>query len=104
MKKVFVVLVLVALLVTLTACATTRVVGNRAVYGSDVQTFHYAYIYLGGNKIAEGNITQWRDYEDSDTIQVMIGGKYYLTHYTNVIMVADPDKGSIGYDWEGGYN
>ena len=104
MKKLVIVLVMIAMLTTLTACTTTRVVGNRAVYGSDVQTFHYAYIYLGGNKIAEGTITQWRDYKDSDVVQVMINGKYYLTHYTNVVMIADPDRGSIGYDLEGGYN
>ena len=102
-KRILVVIMLIILVATMTACAT-RVLGNRAVGGSDVQTMHYAYISLPGKDIVEGRVTQWRDYDDSDTVQVLINGKYYLTHYTNVVLVADPEIGSIGYDMGGGYN
>lgn len=102
-KRILVVIMLIVLVATMTACAT-RVLGNRAVGGSDVQTMHYAYISIPGKDIVEGRVTQWRDYDDSDTVQVLVNGKYYLTHYTNVVLVADPEIGSIGYDMGGGYN
>ena len=97
MKKVFglVALMLVVLLV-LTAC-DTHTVGNRATWGKDVQTFTYAYIRLGDKDIVQGYITQWRDYDDSDVVQIMIDGKYYLTHYSCVVMIADPSHGNLGY-------
>lgn len=72
--------------------------GNRVTYGKDVQTFNYAYIKLDGQEIVSGYVTQWRDYDESDVVQVLIGGKYYLTHYSNVVLIADPEMGSIGYD------
>ena len=78
--------------------------GNRIVGGSDVQTFNYAYVYLDGQKIAEGGVMQWRDYDNSDVVQVLMNGKYYLTHYSNVVLVADPDLGSISYSMTGEFN
>ena len=98
MKRFIVVAIIVVLAVVLCACEATRTVGNRAVGGQDVQTFSYAYIRLGDRDIVEGYITQWRDYTNSDVIQIMIDGKYYLTHYSCVVMVADPSMGNIGYD------
>lgn len=95
MKKILVVLLVMAAMM-LTACGTHEV-GNRAVWGKDVQTFTYAYIRLGDKDIVEGYITQWRDYEDSDAVQIMIDGKYYLTHYSCVVMIADPSHGNLGY-------
>ena len=89
---------LLMVLVVVMLCACERQTGNRVTTGRDVQTFTYAYIYLGNEKLVEGYITQWRDYSNSDTIQLMIDGKYYLTHYANVVMIADPSKGNLGYD------
>lgn len=88
--------VVVSLALMLTACGEVQT-GNRVVYGKDVQTFTYAYIVLGGERLIQGYITQWRDYDNSDVVQVMIDGKYYLTHYTNVVMVADPAQGGLNY-------
>lgn len=97
MKKIILTTaLLLALLLVLTACGQIQT-GNRVVGGSDVQTFTYAYICLGGEHLTQGYITQWRDYNDSDTVQVMIDGKYYLTHYTNVVMVADPSQGNLSH-------
>ena len=99
MKKIIVVLLMVA--IVMVACSAQ--VGNRA-YGNDVQTFTYAYIRLGDKDIVQGYITQWRDYKDSDAVQIMIDGKYYLTHYSCVVMIADPTHGNLGYDYAGGLN
>ena len=73
--------------------------GNGGGQGAQahVQTFSYAYIRLGDRDIVEGYVTQWRDYDESDVVQVMIDGKYYLTHCSCVVLVADPKYGSLGY-------
>ena len=97
------------LIIMLIVCVTVfagceHKMGNRITGGKDVQTFTYAYVILGGQKVAEGAITQWRDYSNSDTVQVLINGKYYLTHYTNVVLIADPELGALQYgdaDWHG---
>lgn len=97
MKKLIAVAGIVTLcLLIMTGCTTIKT-GNRIVGGKDVQTFTYAYIRLGDKDIAEGFVTQWRDYEDSDAVQVMINGNYYLTHYSCVVLVADPSQGALSY-------
>ena len=97
MKKKVIALVLLLALAVFVMAGCEYKTGNRITGGKDVQTFTYAYIRLGGEEIVKGYITQWRDYKDSDTVQVMIGGKYYLTHYTNVVMIADPEQGALQY-------
>lgn len=71
--------------------------GNRITGGKDVQTFTYCYVVLGGKEVVKGAVTQWRDYENSDVVQVLVDGKYFLTHYTNVVLVADPSLGPLTY-------
>ena len=88
--------VVVAVALMLAACGEVKT-GNRVVSGSDVQTFTYAYVRLGDKDIVEGYVTQWRDYEDSDVVQVLINGKYYLTHYSCCVLIADPSMGSLNY-------
>lgn len=105
MKK-SIIIKIIAISLTITGCAAllfgcdapSHTTGNRITAGKDVQTFNYAYVMIDGHEVVSGAVTQWRDYENSDVVQVLIGGKYYLTHYSNVILVADPEKGSLGYD------
>lgn len=97
------IIILVLMVFSLAGCDQIKT-GNRITGGKDVQTFTYAYIVLGGNEIDRGAITQWRDYENSDTVQVLVNGKYYLTHYTNVVLIADPEQGALNYgdvSWHG---
>ena len=96
MKKIILFAALLALIVTLCGCTIKH--GNRILEGKDVQTFTYAYIRLGDKDIAEGYVTQWRDYSNSDTVQVLVNGKFYLTHYSCVVLVADPSQGALQYD------
>ena len=94
--------ILVALLVLLIAssalagCSQIKS-GNRIVSGKDVQTFNYAYIRLGDKDIVQGYVTQWRDYDNSDVVQVLIDGRFYLTHYSCCVLIADPSMGSLSY-------
>ena len=95
--------VLVCCLFVFAGCANHKT-GNRITGGKDVQTFTYAYVVLDGHEIVRGAITQWRDYSDSDVVQVLVNGKFYLTHYSNVVMVADPEQGALQYgdvSWQG---
>lgn len=96
-KKTILLVVMMAIIaLLLCSCATVKS-GNRIIEGKDVQTFSYAYIRLGERDIVEGYVTQWRDYDDSDVVQVMINGCYYLTHYSCVVLVADPSHGPLQY-------
>ena len=96
MKKIISIIVMVVLMLMLVACSEVKT-GNRIIAGEDVQTFTYAYIYIGGQKLVEGYVLQWRDYDECDEVQVLIDGKYYLTHYSNVVLVADPSHGVLSY-------
>lgn len=89
------IILLVSCLVVFAGCEYKT--GNRITGGKDIQTFTYAYVVLDGQEIARGAITQWRDYDKSDVVQVLINGKFYLTHYTNVVLIADPDQGALAY-------
>lgn len=96
MKKKLIVAILILLAMFLFAGCETKT-GNRIVSGKDVQTFTYGYVHLGNENIVEGYITQWRDYDNGDEVQVLIDGKYYLTHYSCVVLVADPSQGALSY-------
>ena len=39
----------------------------------------------------DGKVTSWRDYSDSDVVQVTIGKTTYLTSYENVVLILDPE-------------
>ena len=104
-KITAIVLVMITCLLILSSCNENYYkTGNRITGGKDVQTFTYAYVVLDGQEIVRGAITQWRDYDESDVVQILINGKFYLTHYSNVVMVADPEQGALAYgdvSWHG---
>ena len=91
------IIVLAVVSIIFTGCSSEIKSGNRIIGGKDVQTFTYAYIRLGDKDIVEGYVTQWRDYDNSDTVQVMINGKFYLTHYSCCVLVANPQQGALSY-------
>lgn len=100
--RIYVLVIMLILCVVLFAGCEHKM-GNRITSGRDIQTFTNCVIRIG-NDIVEGPITQWRDYEDSDTVQVLVNGKYYLTHYTNIVLIADPERGALYYgdsEWAG---
>ncbi|MBE6724934.1 MAG: hypothetical protein E7576_07030 [Ruminococcaceae bacterium] len=82
MKRVLAVaLFVIILLAMLNACGTNiQIIDTTWRYS-------YGYVYLGGEKIAEGKVDSWLDFENSDMIQVKIDGKVYLTHSANVVLV-----------------
>ena len=62
--------------------------GNRQLM--DLRNrFDYAIIQLPNGEVVEGRVTSWLDFNDSDVVQIKIGGKTYLTHYANVCLISD---------------
>lgn len=82
MKKIICVVLILSLTFVLTACQ----VGNCQVGWDTTQTFTHAILKLDNGELIEGKIDSWRDFSESDTVQVTIGGITYLTHYSNVIL------------------
>ena len=96
-KALLLIILSIVMLLVFSSCGNPHKTGNRITGGKDVQTFTYCYVVLGGKEVVKGAVTQWRDYDNSDTVQVLVDGKYYLTHYTNVVLVADPNQGALSY-------
>lgn len=82
MKKIVFVTLILVLCLTLTACR----IGNRDIGFDTKQTFRWAIIQLGNGELIEGPVDSWRDFQESDVVQVTIEGITYLTHYSNAIL------------------
>lgn len=85
MKKIIIVALIITLCLTLTACQ----IGNRQIGIDTTQTFRWAIIQLGNGELIEGPVNSWRDFNESDTVQITVKGVTYLTHYANVILVTE---------------
>lgn len=82
MKKVIALLLLLCMLLLCTAC------GNRSLFDT-TYTFNRAIISLPDGSFIQGTVESWRDYDDGDQLQVTIDGVTYLTHASNVVLIAD---------------
>lgn len=51
--------------------------------------FEEAIVFLPNGELVRGKVDNWVDFENSDMIQVKIGGVTYLTHSSNVVMVTE---------------
>jgi hypothetical protein len=82
MKKIAIVALIIVLCLTLTACQ----IGNRKIGIDTTQTFRWAIIQMGNGELIEGPVDSWRDFDESDVVQITIKGVTYLTHYANAIL------------------
>lgn len=85
MKKIIVVALIITLCLTLTACQ----IGNRQIGFDTTQTFRWAIIQMGNGELIEGPVDSWRDFDESDVVQITIKGVTYLTHYANAILATE---------------
>lgn len=66
-----------------------------ALSGCNQQIFDTTYRYdraiisLPDGTVVEGKVSSWKDYEDGDQLQIVIDGVTYLTHATNVCLIAE---------------
>ena len=66
----------------------TMINGNRGIGWDLNNKFDQAIIMMDGDVYYDISIKSWRDFENSDTIQIMdMNGTVYLTHYSNVILL-----------------
>ena len=80
------IMMMLVLLVTIASCGGPSPGYNREFYDA-TWNFNYCYIYIGGEKLVEGKVDSWLDFENSDMVQVKVEGKIYLTHSSNVVLV-----------------
>lgn len=81
MKKY--VAIVLALVLILGCVAIAR--ANRGWFDFNYD-FKYVTIHLSDHHTIVGACEKWWDYDDSDMVQVQIGGNVYLTHSSNVVL------------------
>lgn len=52
-------------------------------------SYERGIISLPNGEIIEGKIESWKDYENSDQIQVKIDGNTYLVHSSKITMISE---------------
>lgn len=61
--------------------------GNKDNFDT-VYRYDQAIIQMPDGSVVKGKVDRWTDYE-GDGVQVKIGNKIYLTHYENVVLIAE---------------
>ena len=84
MKRIILAVILCALACL---CLTGCQIGNRQIGLDTKQRFDEAIIFTPEYEVVSGDIESWRDFSESDVVQVTIDGITYLTHYSNVILI-----------------
>ncbi len=62
--------------------------GNQSWFDT-TYSFERVQIAMPDGSYIEGSVESWQDYESSDVVQVEVGGKVYLTHYMNVVLISE---------------
>jgi hypothetical protein len=81
-KRIGLITLLVVMLFTLCAC------GNRDHWDT-VYTYDTVIVQLADGSVVKGKCQNWRDYENSDMMQVKVDGKTYLVHSMNCSLIAE---------------
>lgn len=79
MKKIFVLILALTMLLSLCGC-------NKQVIDF-TYAFDEAIISLPDGSVVQGEVQSWKDYDDGDQIQVKIDGTTYLVHSSNVVLI-----------------
>lgn len=87
MKKIASFLLGFAAALAITTACTMKVDASNFQIFDFTYKFDIAQIAMPDGDVVIGKVESWADYENSDVVQVKIGGKTYLTHYTNVVLI-----------------
>ena len=79
--------IIVAALMLLSICV--MFVGCNQQIFDTTWSFERAIIFLPNGEKIEGEVSSWKDFDSSDMIQVVIDGKTYLTHSSNVVLISE---------------
>ena len=80
MKKI-IALILALLPITALFCGC-----NEQIFDTTYE-FDRAIIMLPNGRVIDGKVQSWKDYEDSDAVQVKINGVTYYTFLSNVVLI-----------------
>ena len=84
LKKTIIGVILLIIALALVPIANRHIFGNKQFFDFK-QNFNTAYILSDGGKFEKVRIKAWKDYENSDSIQVIIeDGTPIYTHLRNV--------------------
>ena len=83
--KRYITLALAAAMVFLILCSLLGW-GNKQLFDL-TYTFDTAIISLPYGSVVNGSVSSWTDFEDGDQIQVVIDGKTYLVHSSNIALI-----------------
>lgn len=61
--------------------------GNKTILDTTYR-FDEAIVKLPDGSVITGEVEKWNDYE-GDVVQVKMGGKTYLTQYSNVVLISE---------------
>ena len=61
---------------------------NKDVFDT-VYAYDRAVLGMPDGTVVSGKVQSWTDYEDGDQIQVKIDGVTYLTHSSQVVLIAE---------------
>lgn len=84
MKRIVLVLVLLVAMVCLCGCN-----GFNMELIDTTWKFDRAVVNLTPDRVVEGIVQSWTDFDGSDMIQVRIDDAIYLTHSSNVVLIAE---------------
>ena len=87
--KVFASILLALFILAGTLMFITKAEAYNATWFDTTYHFDKAWIYMPDGSVVIGEVESWKDWEDSDAVQVRIknGGTYY-THLSNVVLMA----------------
>lgn len=84
MKKIVCLLLVLALCFAIVGCGYNKTLVDVSY------RFNYAYIAMPDGTCIEGDVKSWKDWDDSDMIQVTFSdGAVYYTHSSNVVLIAE---------------
>lgn len=82
MKKLFCLIVVALLVCTLFAGCNQQLLDTTYSYES-------CQVLLPDGTVVSGKCSGWKDWENSDAIQVVVDGKTYYTHMSNVVLISE---------------
>lgn len=83
MTKKYIVLILVLIIALISLCGCNKQMVDVT------WKFDRAIVRLADDRVVEGKVQSWNEFESSDMIQVKIDGVSYLTHSSNVVLIAE---------------
>ena len=86
MSKSSVIIAVILVIVAITfGVIIWRTTSNQQIV-DNVWHFDTGYVMLPDGEYVVGNVVSWKDFDDSDMIQVRINNITYFTHSSNVVL------------------